>query len=679
MDPSVTPNDGASPPQNLLAEETYRALFDSAPDAVLVVDSGGSIVALNPQAERMFGYAADELCGRPIEALLPPRFAEAHKAHRTDYAANPAPRPMGSGLELWGQHKSGRTFPVEISLSPLQHGRRRLISAAVRDVTDRRRAQEELRRARDELEQRVAERTAALAAQILETERGLEQLRRQAEMLDVASEPIFAWDLDRGIVFWNKAAVETYGFTRDEALGRVSHALLATEAPAGVTRLREDLERDGHWSGELVHTARDGRKIVADSRMVVLSTQAGERLVLEACRDITARRAAEETLRQSQKMEAVGQLTGGIAHDFNNLLTIILANLQLLEDELAPGSLARDLADSATRAALRGADLTRKLLVFSRRQQLEAAPLDVNERVSTVAGILSRTLGERIRATETLAAGLPPALVDAGQFETALLNLAVNARDAMPQGGELRFETFATIAGDDNAAQLNLAKGTYVSICVADTGTGMTEDVMRRAFEPFFTTKETGKGTGLGLSMVYGFATQSGGGVTLESEPGAGTRVTLHLPSSAEGVAPAPPSYRDLRGSESILLVEDDNQVRAATAMLLKGLGYRITEASDAANALKLLATNLAVDLLFTDVVLASGMSGPELAREARRSRPALKVLFMSGHVRDTAAFREELERDARFIAKPFKKQELAEMLRATLEGAPRSPARARA
>jgi len=651
------------------AEETYRALFESAPDAVLVVDSDGIIVAVNPQAERMFGYAADELLDQPIERLLPEKFADSHKAYRTEYAANPVPRPMGSGLELWARHRSGSAFPVEISLSPLRDGPRRLISASIRDVADRRRAQAELRSARDALERRIVERTTELTAQILETERGLEQLRRQAEMLDVASEPIFAWDMESGIVFWNKAAAETYGYTRAEALGRVSHELLATVAPGGVSRARAELERDGRWSGELQHTTRDGRKIVAESRMVMLSTPSGERLVLESCRDITARRAAEETLRQSQKMEAVGQLTGGIAHDFNNLLTIILANLQLLEDELAPGSLPRDLADSATRAALRGAELTRKLLVFARRQQLEAASLDVNQRVSSMAGMLARTLGERIRIRETLAPNLPPALFDAGQLETALLNLAVNARDAMPQGGALAIETFETIVDDANAAQLNLAPGAYVSIRVADTGTGMTDDIKRRAFEPFFTTKDTGRGTGLGLSMVYGFATQSGGGVALESSPGAGTQVTLHLPrAKVDSVAAAPPSYRDLRGSESILLVEDDPQVRAATAKLLRGLGYEIAEAVDAAAALARLATDRRVDLLFTDVVLADGMSGPELVREVRRLRPALKVLFMSGHVRDAVVFREELERDARFIGKPFTKQDLAEALRAILD-----------
>jgi PAS domain S-box-containing protein len=553
----------------------------------------------------------------------------------------------------------------------LRGRQRRLISAAVRDVTDRRRAQEELRMARDDLEKRVAERTAELAAQVLQTERGSEQLRRQAEMLDVASEPIFAWDMERGIVFWNKAAAETYGYARDEALGRGSHELLATEVPGGISRLRENLQRDGRWSGELIHATRTGRKIVAESRMVMLSTPTGEGLVLESCRDITARRATEETLRQSQKMEAVGQLTGGIAHDFNNLLTIILANLQLLEDELALGTLSRELAESATRAALRGAELTRKLLVFARRQQLEAAPLDVNERVSHMAGMLARTLGERIEIKETLAPGLPPALVDAGQLETALLNLAVNARDAMLQGGTLSIETFGTIVDDANAAQLNLAHGQYISICVADTGTGMTDEVMRRAFEPFFTTKETARGTGLGLSMVYGFATQSGGGVTLESGVGTGTRVTLHLPrANGDSIAAAPASYRDLRGSESILLVEDDHQVRTATARLLTGFGYRIREAPDATTALRLLAHDERVDLLFTDVVLANGMSGPELVREARRIRPALKVLFMSGHVRDTAAFREELERNSRFIGKPFSKQDLAEALRAIFDDA---------
>ncbi len=655
--------------QGSFSAETYHALFESAPDAVLVIDSG-TIIAANPQAERMFGYTAQELLGAPIEKLVPERFHAAHPRHRDGYVAEPLPRPMGSGLELWGRHKSGTEFPVEISLSPLRHHERTLVSAAVRDVSDRKRVQDELRRARDELEDRVRERTAELAAQIAQREQAHEQLRRQAEMLDLVSEPIFAWDLEHGIVFWNKAATETYGYTHQETLGRESHALLATAHPQGIPLIRDTLIEEGRWSGELLHTTRDGRRIVVETRMALFSAPDGERLVLESCRDITGRRATEETLRQAQKMEAVGQLTGGIAHDFNNLLTIILANLQLLDDELTPASAAHELAESATRAALRGAELTRKLLVFARRQRLEATSLDVNNLVSNMTGMLVRTLGERIHVVETLVPALPNAMVDAGQLETALLNLAVNARDAMPEGGRLTISTSELIV--DNCIPEpagRLAPGSYVIVAVTDTGTGMPPAVAARAFEPFFTTKEAGKGTGLGLSMVYGFAKQSGGHVTLHSDLGRGTTVKLYLPRAVGMGVSAQPSPLPMRsGTETVLLVEDDDEVRAATNKMLSGLGYEVVEAVDAVSALKLLETKTELRLLFTDVVLARGMSGPELAAKARQSRPDLKVLFMSGHVRDTVTFHEQLQRDAHFLAKPFRKEELAHKVRLALD-----------
>ena len=665
----MTPARGMA--QRLFTQETYYALFESAPDAVLVIDPTGTIVAANPQAERMFGYPAHELQGEPIEKLVPARFHAVHPRYRDSYMADPVPRPMGSGLDLWGRHKTGTEFPVEISLSPLRHREGMLVSAAVRDITERKRAQDELRKARDELEDRVRERTAELAAQIAERERAGEQLRRQAEMLDLVSEPIFAWDIERGIVFWNKAATETYGYTREETLGRVSHELLATTHPQGISQIRETLNRDGHWSGELLHTTRDGRRIVVDSRMALLSTPNGDKLVLESCRDITARRATEENLRQAQKMEAVGQLTGGIAHDFNNLLTIILANLQMLEDQLAPGSLSVDLAASATRAALRSAELTRKLLVFARRQRLEASSVDVNELVSSMTGMLARTLGERIRVVETLTPDLPNAFVDAGQLETALLNLAVNARDAMPQGGRLSIET-REMTFDHLDAERNggLAPGAYVMVAVSDTGTGMTREVVARAFEPFFTTKEGGKGTGLGLSMVYGFAKQSGGHVSLYSDLGYGTTAKIYLPQATNNAAAAKPESESRgrpTGTETVLLVEDDDEVRAATTNLLSGLGYRVVEAADATTALALLRQNADLHLLLTDVVLAHGMSGPDLAREARHLRPDLRVLFMSGYVRETVAFQEQLERDAHFLGKPFRAEDLAQKLRLVL------------
>jgi PAS domain S-box-containing protein len=663
----MTSRDQAGP--DPLGHELYRSLFESAPDAVLVIDSSGTIVAANPQAERLFGYPARELEGQAIEKLIPERFRSAHTRYRDGYVGNPAPRPMGSGLDLWARHESGTEFPVEISLSPLRYQGQTLVSAAVRNVTDRKQVQDALRTARDELEDRVRDRTAKLAEQISARERDIDQMQRQAEMLDLASEPIFAWDMERGIIFWNKAAAETYGYAREEAISRSSHELLSTTHPKGIAHIREALVREGRWDGELLHTTRDGRRIVMESRMALVTTRSGDRLVLESCRDITARRAAEEGFRQAQKMEAVGQLTGGIAHDFNNLLTIILANLQLLEDELAPGSPPLELAASATRAAQRGADLTRKLLIFARRQRLESAPLDVNELVSNMTGMLARTLGEHIRIVESLMPDVPKVLTDAGQLETALLNLAINARDAMPKGGRLSIETGETVVeANDERRDAGLAAGAYVSVAVSDTGTGMTSEVMARAFEPFFTTKEAGRGTGLGLSMVYGFVKQSGGHVSLYSEAGYGTTVTLYLPQATKAEAAATvQSAVHPTGTETILLVEDDDEVRQATRKLLAGLGYKVVEAADAATALSLLAQHDGVQLLLTDVVLAQGMSGPELAREARRSSPRLKILFMSGHVRDTVAFDEQLQQDAQFLAKPFRKAELAQKLRLAL------------
>jgi len=656
-------------PRGALAPELYHALFESAPDAIVVIDPAGTILAVNPQAERLFGYAASELEGEPIEKLMPERFRDPHTRYRDGYVSSPVPRPMGIGLDLWGLHKSGREFPVEISLSPLRRLGRTLVSAAVRDVTDRKAVQDALRKSRDELEDRVRERTAELAAQVAERESDAEQMRRQAEMLDLASEPMLAWDTERGIVFWNKAATEIYGYLRKEAIGRSCHDLLGSKHPLGMRHIDETLIREGRWEGELLQATRDGRPVVMESRMVLISTRGGDRLVLESNRDITQRRAAEDGLRQAQKMEAVGQLTGGIAHDFNNLLTVILANLQLLEDELAPRSSTLELAASATRAAQRGADLTRKLLIFARRQHLEATSLNVNELVRSMTGMLARTLGENIRIIESLAPDLPDALVDAGQLETALLNLAINARDAMPRGGRLSIQTGRRLVGaDEFHRDGGLEPGAYVSVAVSDTGMGMTKEVMAHAFEPFFTTKEAGKGTGLGLSMVYGFVKQSGGHVTLYAEPGYGTTVKLYLPVAAKSEAElSADRTASPTGTERILLVEDDDEVRQATKRMLTGLGYPVVEAADADTALDLLARDESIQLLLTDVVLAYGMSGPDLAREARSVSPGIRILFMSGHVRDTVAFHEQLRQDAHFLQKPFRKADLARMLRAAL------------
>jgi len=289
-----------------------------------------------------------------------------------------------------------------------------------------------------------------------------------------------------------------------------------------------------------------------------------------------------------------------------------------------------------------------------------------------MTGMLGRTLGAQVQIVESLTPGLPAVLVDAGQLETALLNLAVNARDAMPHGGRLSIETRAQAVGpgdDPGSRDDALAPGTYVAIAVSDTGTGMDEEVAARAFEPFFTTKDAGKGTGLGLSMVYGFARQSGGHATLKSRLGTGTSVEILLPLAAHGseVVVESKAEAESRGAETVLLVEDDDEVRVATTKLLTGLGYRVIGAQDGATALMLVQRQQGLDLLLTDVVLGTGMSGPELAREARRLRPDLKVLFVSGYVRDAAAFEHGLDQDAHFLPKPFQKDELARKLRIAL------------
>lgn len=541
-------------------ERRARALIDAAPDALVVVDHAGRIVLVNTQTEQLFGYTRDELLGQAIEMLVPRAVRDGHAQRRDRFLAHPTVRPMGSGLDLAGQRKDGSLVPIEISLSPLKTDTGVLISAAIRDITERREAQRALHEARDELEVRVRERTAEL-----------EQANAalQAEMAD--------------------------------------------------------------------------------------------------------RRAAENALHQAQKMEAVGQLTGGIAHDFNNLLTVVMGNLQLLARHLRDDPFAEELIKAATKAAKRGADLNRTLLAFSRKQKLAPVPIDLNEMIVGMTSLLRRSLGEKVNIIVAETAGLPRAMADATQLESALLNLAVNSRDAMPNGGTLTIET-AAVHLDEHYAALegDVNPGAYVMLAVSDTGDGMTPDVVARAFEPFFTTKETGKGSGLGLAMVYGFVKQSGGHVKIYSEPGLGTTVKLFLPELAElhdeqaagPVVEAPQPT----GQEKILVVEDEEDVRHLVCRLLSGLGYRIVDAMDGKAALEALESEPDVSLLFTDVVLPGGMNGPDIAREAQVRKPDLKVLYTSGYTGNAIQQLEALGGGVRLISKPYAIEDLAQMVRETLD-----------
>jgi len=397
--------------------------------------------------------------------------------------------------------------------------------------------------------------------------------------------------------------------------------------------------------------------------------------------EVKQRTRAEDALRQAQKMEAIGQLTGGIAHDFNNLLTIVIGGLDGVERHLAaiPESdatarIRRSRAMSLD-GARRAATLTSRLLAFSRRQPLDPKAIEVNRLIVDLADLLQRTLGETIALETVSGAGLWRAMADASQLENSILNLAVNARDAMPNGGKLTIETSNAFFDEEYVSKIPelLEPGQYVQIAVSDTGMGMTDEVLQKAFEPFFTTKETGKGTGLGLSQVHGFVRQSGGHVRLYSEVGQGTTVKLYLPRATENViGPDNPAGRAqsgvVGGNETILVVEDDDSLREFSTAALIELGYRVISAKSAPRALELLDRNSNIDLLFTDVVLPDGKNGRQLADEARRRRPGLRVLYTSGYTRNAIVHHGRLDRGINFIGKPFTFEQLARQVRAILD-----------
>ena len=401
---------------------------------------------------------------------------------------------------------------------------------------------------------------------------------------------------------------------------------------------------------------------------------AKQRAAIVVARDITKRKQAETQLRQAQKMQAVGQLTGGIAHDFNNLLAVIMGNLELLHEQLAQQPQLEELAEQALHAVDRGAALTRRLLVFSRYQPLQAQPTDLNQLITGMIELIRRTLGASIDIQTVLAPDLAPTRIDPDQFETALLNLVINARDAMPQAGQLMLETANVILDDDYAAtHQDVKPGAYVVLTVSDSGVGMPPEVLERVFEPFFTTKEVSKGSGLGLSMVYGVVKQSGGHISIYSEPGRGSTVYLYLPRAPlEGGANREQqiaTHSAARGNgEIILVVEDDAAVRLFAVKVLHNLGYKTRQAKDAKSALEIISNAPDIDLMFTDIVLPGHMDGVALASEVRHRRPGLPVLFSSGYNEHMLTKQSELIAGLELLPKPYRKRELASKIHLLLQ-----------
>ncbi|MCB1890096.1 MAG: PAS domain S-box protein [Rhodocyclaceae bacterium] len=441
------------------------------------------------------------------------------------------------------------------------------------------------------------------------------------------------------------------------------------EGPVVAAAIRDSTERAMEQTA--LRNARDGLEQRVKERTVEL-----ERANLALQSEMADRQRAERALHQAQKMEAVGQLTGGVAHDFNNLLTVVMGNLNILAQHVDDDPFASELIRAAMKAVQRGANLNRTLLAFSRRQRLSPVPISLRDLVEGMADMLRRTLGEMVRIEIHHEHDLAPALADPAQLEAALLNLAVNARDAMPEGGVLTIETAsATLDASYAALEVDVTPGDYLMLAVSDNGTGMTPDVVARAFEPFFTTKETGKGSGLGLAMVYGFVKQSGGHVKIYSEPGVGTTIKLFLPEAAcrtgtpEGAAK--PARKQARGTEKILVVEDEPDVRALACRVLGSLGYEVVDAPDGRLGLAQLEAHPDIRLLFSDVVLPGGLNGPALAERALRVRPELKVLYTSGYTGNAIQQLDAIESEVRLITKPYTIDELAEQVRAALDGKP--------
>ncbi|MGN6277377.1 MAG: ATP-binding protein [Sphingomonas sp.] len=504
-------------------------------------------------------------------------------------------------------------------------------------------------------------------------------LRDRDRLWTLARDPFLVARTDGVWLAASPAWTEILGWRQDELVGKTSEWLehpedqivtrsevskLANGAPTMrfENRFRD---RDGNYHWFAWTAVPEGDLIYCVARDITAEKEA-----------TAALRTAEDALRQSQKMETLGQLTGGVAHDFNNLLQIVTGNLDIIQRTL-PDDSARlhRAADNAMRGANRAAVLTQRLLAFSRRQPLQPTRVDANRLIAGMSEMLHRTLGEMTEVETVQAAGLWPIEVDPNQLETAILNLAINARDAMPHGGKLTIETANTHIDRGYAARdVEVSPGQYVLICVSDTGEGMTEDTLTRAFEPFFTTKEVGKGTGLGLSMVYGFIKQSGGHVRIYSEANHGTTIKIYLPrylgdAGEDRAVLARGPVPEGSAAETILVCEDDDDVRAYSADSLRELGYQVIEAANGAAALAVLERkDVHVDLLFSDVVLPGGMTGAMLAEAALSLRPDLKVLFTTGYARNAIVHHGRLDPGVELLTKPFTYTDLAAKVRDLLD-----------
>jgi two-component system cell cycle sensor histidine kinase/response regulator CckA len=619
--------------------ERQTMLLDLAPVIIFTLD--WRIASWNAGAERLYGWSAQEAIGKFAYKLLDTIYPEPRQKVIDDFFVN------GSWQgDLAHLKKNGERVIVASNLA-LHHGpdgKPLEILALNIDITERKRAEYEL----------------------IESEKRYKRL--------FAESPYPMWVFDRETLQFlevNEAAIRQYGFTRDEFLSMTIKDIRPVEdLPRfleSTRQLSDQLSANEVWR----HKRKDGQvmDVEINAHSITFDGRPG-RLVLAY--DITERRMLEEQLRQSQKMEAIGMLAGGIAHDFNNLLTAISGYTELSLRKLKPDDPIRKNLEEVAKAGDRAAMLTHQLLAFSRKQVLQPTVLDLNSVITELEKMLRRLIGDNIILESKPAEDLWLTKADAGQIDQIIMNLAINARDAMPHGGRLAIET-RNIELDENyaASHLDVTPGDYVMLAVSDTGVGMSPEVRDKVFDPFFTTKEAGKGTGLGLSTVYGIVQQSGGTIWVYSEPGYGTTFKIFLPrvvDDEDAIHRTEPKEIP-NGTETVLIAEDAEQVRMLTASVLELYGYNVIEASDGEEALRHCSEHGgSIDLLVTDVVMP-GMSGTELAQQINRQCPDVKVLYISGYTDDTIVHRGVLEPGTSFLQKPFTAEVLARKVRSVLDG----------
>ncbi len=734
------------------------SIVESSDDAIISKTLDGVVTSWNHGAERIFGYASEEMVGKPMLKLFPAGLENEETTILERIRAGESIRHFES-VRL---RKDGHLIDVSVTISPIRGSDGQIVgvSKVARDISAQKRAESALRdserRARRFIEEApicVAmldremrylaasrrwteiygrgrqeltgishyelqpdipeywkqahrrglqgevirndedcwlqpdgterwlrwalhpwrEESGAIggivmtAEDITQQKKDQDTLKWQASLFDQSYDAVAVWEWNGAIKFWNRGAERTYGFSREESVGRISHDLLKTKADTGFDELLAILEKEKIWEGVLKHTTRSGKQIFVEARMLLI--REGERhYVLETCRDISEKLQLEQQLRQSQKMEGIGRLAGGVAHDFNNLLGVILGCSELLEE-------ANDLkkvhgrAEEIRKAAERAANLTRQLLAFSRKQMLEPRVVDLTEIVSDMMKMLPRLVGEDVLFHTNLAPDLGKVKIDPGQIEQVLLNLVVNARDAMPQGGQITIETQNfEMTGEYAESHADVEPGPFAVVTISDSGEGMTAETQSHIFEPFFTTKH--QGTGLGLATVYGVVRQSGGHIWVYSEIGRGTTFKLYFPRvDAAPEESAPPRLPEIivRASETILLVEDSESLRHVAREFLELAGYQVLEAVDGKDAVRIAASHpLPVHLLLTDVVMPA-MSGTEVAKQVCQHHPEAKVLYMSGYTADAIVHHGVLDEGLALLTKPFSRASLTQKVREVL------------